>query len=378
MRKVFISLLIILVSLITLNMAALFMHKKSLNAALLTMKSKLEEQGTFIEFTEPKFKNYIAWKPVFSIKTIDLRRGNKNDRAHFVLKDLLIKISTFNKKVKLNLLEDITLKEQATNKERNFIYKVGDGVVLEIKLTDSIDLFLRDLDNDLFSKIKSLHLKNDKFATYELKQDELSEQLFNAVDSFVFIERSNDKKSKEKENYKLEISGGMKEGFYQPNSNDENVKALVKFGKASGDFKVTYTHLMGHDLRVTEEFYIHKISSVNDVFALNISGNGLRNETQRMPEWNLTVEAINYKEMIRSYFDILNYSVKEGSKEQTEFATKAQVEKIVEVFSKLPKAKITGKDMSFNIEKSSESDFKVGGIDITTLSNHISNIFVLK
>ncbi|MFV9955801.1 MAG: hypothetical protein AB8V23_01870, partial [Candidatus Midichloria sp.] len=240
------------------------MHKKSLNAALLTMKSKLEEQGTFIEFTEPKFKNYIAWKPVFSIKTIDLRRGNKNDRAHFVLKDLLIKISTFNKKVKLNLLEDITLKEQATNKERNFIYKVGDGVVLEIKLTDSIDLFLRDLDNDLFSKIKSLHLKNDKFATYELKQDELSEQLFNAVDSFVFIERSNDKKSKEKENYKLEISGGMKEGFYQPNSTDENVKALVKFGKASGDFKVTYTHLMGHDLRVTEEFYIHKISSVND------------------------------------------------------------------------------------------------------------------
>lgn len=378
MRKVFISLLIILISLITLSMAALFMHKKSLNAALLTMKSKLEEQGTFIEFTEPKFKNYIAWKPVFSIKTIDLRRGNKNDRAHFVLEDLLIKISTFNKKVKLNLLKDISLKEHTPSKERNFIYKVGDGVVLEIKLTDSIDLFLRDLNNDLFSKIKSLHLKNDKFATYELKHDELSEPLFNAVDSFVFIERSNDKKFKEKENYKLEISGGMKEGFYNPNSTDENVKALAKFGKASGDFKVTYTHLMGHDLRVAEEFNIHKISSVNDVFALNISGEGLRNETQRMPEWNLTVDAINYREIIRSYFDILNYSVRGVSKEQTEFATKAQVEKIVEVFSKLPKAKITGQDMSFNIEKSSESDFKVGGADITTLSNQISNIFTLK
>ena len=377
MRRIGISILIILISLFGLNVAALFMHKKSVNAAFLILKSKLDERGSIMEFTAPEFKSYIAWKPVFSLASISFKQGNKNDRTEILLRDLIITISTFDKKIELSLLNDIESTERKLNKERKFVCKFAADTSLKIDLDASVDLFLRDLDEEPLAKIKTLSFANSSFSTYELFADNSIENIFTALDNFILIKKENNSLDNDKENYKLDISGGMKQGFYNPNSKDKYTKMLARFGNALSEIKLSYSHILTQDKKVTEEFNIYKITSLNDVFFFNISGKGSRSEKQRMPEWKLEVEANNYKEMIKSCFEILNHSIKIAGGTSLNMANSKKIEKLINIFSTLPEAKITDEEnIKFFVEKSDDTDFKVGGVNISVISNEISKIFI--
>ena len=371
MKRFFIYAIIILAVLFGLNIFALFMYKKSLDIVISVIKSKLDEQGTIIEFSEPEFKSYIGWEPAFAIENVTLKRGDKKDRSYFVFHELYIKFQTFDRMMQIKLKKDIDIKEITNNQERNFIGIFEDGAYLDVKFSDSIDLFLRNITDNLLAKVHNLSFKNEKFQTYEINDGRI--EIFTAINNFFLIE--NDKGIYENGHYKLLVHGGMGEAFYNQNSDDFYVKMLAKFGKSSGSFKLSYTYHAGANNKTTEQLDIEDISSVNKIFALKINGKGIRHQDQNMIEWNLDVNATNYKEVIKAYFDILNYSIAIASKENVIFANSDQVDKVIAIFTNLPEAKITNHDINFAIKKSASSDFKVGGADINVISQKVSNIF---
>ena len=349
------------------------MHKKSLNAAVVAIKSKLDEQGIIAEFSEPEFENYISWNPAFSIEKVTLKKGDKKSKSYFIFNKLHIQFQAFDRKMQVALKKDIDLKEIIKDQEHNFIGVLEDGAYLDIKFSDSVDLFLRNIAQDLPAKIQNLSFKNEKFQTYEIINDERIE-IFTAINNFFLVKKDQNKSMKG--HYKLLIHGGMQEVFYNPDSRDKYIKMLAKFGKASGSFRLSYTHSITADQKIIECLDIEDISSINKIFKLKINGKGIKHPDQRIIEWDLDVRATNYKELVKTYFDILNHSVAAVSKEKVIFVHPDQVKKVIAIFTNLPEAKVTEHDINFAIKKSANSDLKIGGVDINIISKKVSNIFV--
>lgn len=376
MRKLLISLIIGLTAVIALNFSAFFMHKRSLETAIESIKSKINESGLNVELQDIMFKNYKGWNPIFTIPNIVIKDGNKYNRSIYTITNLYVEFATFERKIKISTNNEIRIDKKSVDKDKALILEFTNGITIDANFDSSVDLFLRNLDQSPLSKLKNINFENEGLKVYE----SIKEQKLLAITSeraFFMINKIKMSNPNLNDNYSFNIRTGIKDVSYDNghliNQYDQ---ILIKLGKSSMHLDAVYSHYIDENGVTHTNIVANDINSNNDAVEIKVSGTTHFDSSKPSPDVNLQIFARNYKMIVQYYFDMLNNSMRSLNIKTSSFIKQSQIDNAIDIIANLPEIlQDGGIDAKFHVTKSIDTEFIIGGELASIISQKLSKIF---